>query len=499
MPGIPRDHHATLSPDGHKVVFAVEENKSNTIRVAATATGHELYRIAMVDNFCYHALFSPDGKWLATAEGEVTRVFRADSGAPYAKFLECPGSFGGLRLGFSPDSKLLASCSGHGLVYIYEVDSRRLIHKLELSPVSAQVGGAGWVCSAAFSPDGERLVTCSEDGGVRIFRLSSGACELDLAGSPGTTYTAVFSPDGSNVATSGDDGAVMIWDSATGHRRLTLSGHDRDHPVYTCNYTADGTRLLTASVDGSVRLWDTESGQELLTLHPFDGLGRASIQTAAISSDGGRIVVNSRGLVRIIDVPTGDPAVGLSPAHVVYGLFRKSQSRAEVVARLMADPTLPEAVRTAAIRLAETYPLKVVEEDHESMNEILPPAEATPAQLETALARAEQNLRDRPTDFMGQLIRGVAQFRCGAIEKATLTLESMEWPLDRGLPGPEEGIRLAFLAASFRRQGKENEAAEVFSDLARGLKVHPFWDECAEFKKAYQEAKNSIAPMPKKP
>src|SRR5262249_20127648 len=160
-------------------------------------------------------------------------------------------------------------------------------------------------------------------------------------------------------------------------------------------------------------------------------------------------------------------------------------------------PTLPESVRTAAIQLAETYPLKVPDEDRESLDEILPPAEATPAQLEMALARAEQDLRDRPTDFMGQLIRGVAQFRCAAIDKATLTLESMEWPLDRGLPGPEEGIRLAFLAASLRKQGKENEAADVFSDLARGLKDHPFWNECAAFKRAYQEAMNT--PMPKKP
>src|SRR5262249_27245791 len=150
----------------------------------------------------------------------------------------------------------------------------------------------------------------------------------------------------------GEDGAVTIWDAITGHRRLTLTGHDR--MVHTCCYTADGARMLTASIDGSVRLWDTESGQELLTLHPFDELGRASIQTAAISSDGGRIVVNSRGLVRIIDVPTGDPAIGLTTAHVVYGLFHKSQSRAEVVARLMADPTLPESVRTAAIQLAGT-------------------------------------------------------------------------------------------------------------------------------------------------
>jgi hypothetical protein len=73
------------------------------------------------------------------------------------------------------------------------------------------------------------------------------------------------------------------------------------------------------------------------------------------------------------------------------------------------------------------------------------------------------------------------------------------WPLERGLPGPEEGIRLAFLAASYRKQGKEKEADEVLGDLARGLKVCPFWDGCAAFKEAYQEARAMAARNPKTP
>ena len=55
-------------------------------------------------------------------------------------------------------------------------------------------------------------------------------------------------------------------------------------------------------------------------------------------------------------MPSPDPVPDFDPGELVYGLFVRFESRAEVLARLRTDTTLTEPVRRAAIELAEKHP-----------------------------------------------------------------------------------------------------------------------------------------------
>lgn len=66
---------------------------------------------------------------------------------------------------FSPDGALLASCACDHLVCVWDVQSGRLLYKLE--------GHASWVRCIAFNADGSILASGGDDGTVRLWDLSA--------------------------------------------------------------------------------------------------------------------------------------------------------------------------------------------------------------------------------------------------------------------------------------------------------------------------------------
>ena len=61
----------------------------------------------------------------------------------------------------SPDGKKIASGSAKGLVYVLDVESGKLIHKIEAHSMAVR--------SVVFSPDGGKLYTASDDGRINAY------------------------------------------------------------------------------------------------------------------------------------------------------------------------------------------------------------------------------------------------------------------------------------------------------------------------------------------
>ncbi len=154
--------------------------------------------------------FSPDSKWLAG-------FYRVPIGAPVEVKLwnshtgEELRTFQGhdeavLAAVFSPDGKLLATASADRTARLWDVETGEELRILR--------GHVATLCAVAFSPDGKRLVTASADGTLRVWETATGREVLTLKGHSTALTSVTFSPDGRHIVTGDDSGVVKIWTAA---------------------------------------------------------------------------------------------------------------------------------------------------------------------------------------------------------------------------------------------------------------------------------------------
>ncbi len=206
--------------------------------------------------------YRPDGKLLAAAGYNEALLLDPSSGDVVARL---PGQSSNVTaLAFSRDGTRLAVASGVsgvvGEVRLYALPPQG---QPTAQPERTLTAHSDVIHDLAFSPDGKLLVTCSYDKLIKLWDVAAGTEVRTLKEHSDSVYGIAFSPDGKLLASAAADRAVKLWEVATGRLLYTL-GEATDW-VYALAWSPDGRRLAGAGADRSIRVWEaTLTGGKLI-------------------------------------------------------------------------------------------------------------------------------------------------------------------------------------------------------------------------------------------
>ncbi|HEX8245670.1 MAG TPA: nuclear transport factor 2 family protein, partial [Longimicrobium sp.] len=181
--------------------------------------------------------FSPDGRWLASADNGGRVVLWSTNGWRQAAVLRGRNF---TEVAFTHDSRRLAAAGFDSLVRVWSVPTGRLLHSLPY-PGRAE--------ALAVSPDGRWLAAAGGgERSVRVWEMASGREIRVLRGHTDDVYTLRYSPDGRVLASAGRDRTVRLWDAVSGAPLRTIGGSGDS--VYGLAWSVDGAWLAGAGRDG---------------------------------------------------------------------------------------------------------------------------------------------------------------------------------------------------------------------------------------------------------
>jgi WD40 repeat protein len=265
----PRPSPPSITRDGR--LFIAEDDVKRAATYAIDADSLRVVRRYPVGAFT--TAVSPDGATLALGQtdGHVRlldpasgRVRTMTGGRPDGRRHrpKIPGAGRAIwSAAFSPDGRTLATGDGQGNVIVWDVSEGRAIDTLE--------GHNDAITGVAFGPDGRTLYTTSADSTARIwdvagYRRLARPFRTNSVNDPGTSSPRAFalSPDGRTLAAARRDGRVDLIDAETLRRTGGFKAF-ADRPALAIEYSPDGSRLAVAGQGGGVGVWDAASGKRV--------------------------------------------------------------------------------------------------------------------------------------------------------------------------------------------------------------------------------------------
>ncbi len=292
----------SFSSDGRRVASCYSDG---TIRFWDRMTGAQLGKIEGHLAAVQEAVYSPDGRWVATASflDDHISLWRSDTG-----MLEREIDLGAsivTALEFSQDSQFLISGQNGDQVNqpaanVWRVADGKLANGFPLHSVFSQV------TSLSVSPRPGIVASGASDGTVQLWRLSDGVVLQTLSHPDGVTAIDL-SGDGGLIVSGAEDGVVRIWQSSNGAlvKALPMAGG----AVRDVAISLDGSYVLAASADGKIHCWHLRSGDKDQVIES----GNERYGSIAIDPSGRTIVAGAlRGTLAFFHLEDGSPISGLT-------------------------------------------------------------------------------------------------------------------------------------------------------------------------------------------
>ena len=286
-------------------------------------------------------IFSPDGKWLATASLDHTvRIWDPLTGIQLGNF----SHDGPVRtLAFNFASPWLVNGGDDGFARVWNPASGDVIasfrHSGPVNDVAFSTSGT-WVASGSddtrlvifqtttgelihqiyhpepvdvveFSFESDYVAVADRSGTVHVYN-SFTAAQLSQLSHERAVTAIRFSPDNTYIASASLDRTARVWDPRTG---IVFSRLGHSSRVLDVNFSPDGQYVATASADRTGRVWNTNSGRTLALLEHDD-----DVSGAVFLNQGSRVLTASADQsVRVWDFRAAGQAVARfdHPAGVI--------------------------------------------------------------------------------------------------------------------------------------------------------------------------------------
>lgn len=215
----------------------------------------------------YSACFSHDGTKIASAGASKTlKVFKSTTGEKLTEIQAHDDEV--LCCTYSPDDRLLATCSSDRKVKVWNVERAMLLRVFE-EEHEEQVNH----CQFTNTAHRLLLATCSNDKflNVKLWNLNKPSSQNTMFGHFEPVNHCCFSPNDTYLSTSSNDGTVKLFQVASANEwksidvRSLLTEGDEDVPVKCSTWTADGKRIICGGRN-AVLVFDVETSDMLFEI-----------------------------------------------------------------------------------------------------------------------------------------------------------------------------------------------------------------------------------------
>jgi len=255
--------------------------------------------LSLVESLTY----SPDGKLIASGSFQEVVIWDAQAGTFKQKLTGFADRV--VALAFSGDGKLLATGGGpaseDGEIMIFDAATGKQVREIKN-------GHSETVYGVCFSPDNKMLATCSADKFVKTWEVPSGKFVKAFEGHTHHVLDVGWKGDGKLLASGGADNVVKVWDFATGEQVRTIPAHNKQ--VTRLLFIGKTAQFVTCSGDTQVRFWNADNGGNTRNF----GGGTDFLYAVGVSPDGNVLAAGGEeGVVRLYNGATGQLIKELLP------------------------------------------------------------------------------------------------------------------------------------------------------------------------------------------